>query len=389
MSIGNAYEIGKAELLNDVSAGGLNAFHVLINCARLKAAIIKRDFEVIDVVRRAGALAGIHEPALWDHLRNLERTATDDPNRWAFNRPPRSNGSNTANGHIPDGIDQITSNGARAAEDIRRSEAHFRKTARPKDRLVAVEASTIEPKRVEWLWPGRFALGKLGLIGGYPDVGKSQVVIDIVARVSRRGDWPCDEGRAPQGDVLLFCSEDDPADTVVPRLIAAEADLKRVHIVTMVGTKSGREAVFSIQEHLPLLREKLEDIPQVVLVAIDPLSAHMGVGQVNTGRTSDVRGALTPLVRIAQDKRLSIIGVMHFNKNQNVSNAMLRISDSLAFVAQARHCYVALEDPEIEERFLFVRAKNNLGARNVRRLLIASRSKRLSLTRVETLKPHT
>jgi putative DNA primase/helicase len=110
--------------------------------------------------------------------------------------------------------------------------------------------------------------------------------------------------------------------------------------------------------------EKIEEIPSLVMVVIDPLAAHVGIGQVNSSRTTDIRAALTPLVRIAQDKRLSVIGVMHFNKSQNVTNAMLRISDSLAFVAQARHCYVAIEDPEMEGRFLFVRAKNNLGARS-------------------------
>jgi hypothetical protein len=346
----NSYEAGKAELLDAINTDGLDAFNLLINHARLKAAHIRRDPEVIDAVRQAGVAAGIPKKALWGRIRILERDAAaavaDNPDEWSFNKFPRFNGTN---GHHPeDVLEQIAGMAEQIEVDIppRRDEPRQRK-----DQLVAVAASTIQPKRIEWLWPGRFALGKLAILGGFPDVGKSQLVIDIVSRVSRGDAWPCDEGRAPQGDVLLFCSEDDPADTVIPRLIAAGADLNRVYIVPMVATKSGGEAVFSIQQHLPMLREKLEAIPQVLLVAIDPLSAHMGVGQVNTGRTSDVRGMLTPLVRIAQDKRLSIIGVMHFNKNQGVSNAMLRISDSLAFVAQARHCYVAVEDQKLRGGF--------------------------------------
>ena len=51
--------------------------------------------------------------------------------------------------------------------------------------------------------------------------------------------------------------------------------------------------------------------------------------------------------------------MVHFNKKADVHNAMLRISDSLAFVATARHCYVVVDDPENERR-LFVKAKNNL-----------------------------
>lgn len=357
----NSYEAGKAELLDAINTNGLDAFNLLINHARLKAAHIRRDSEVIDTVRRVGAAAGIPKKALWGRIRILEREAAavpDNPDTWSFNKPPRTNGED--GDHPEDVLERISGALEQIEADILPPQDEPRQR---KDQLVAVAASTIQPKRIEWLWPGRFALGKLAILGGFPDVGKSQLIIDIAARVSRGDAWPCDEGRAPQGNILLLCSEDDPADTVIPRLIAAGADLERVYIVPMVATKSGGEAVFSIQQHLPMLREKLAAIPQVLLVAIDPLSAHMGVGQVNTGRTSDVRGMLTPLVRVAQDKRLSIIGVMHFNKNQGVSNAMLRISDSLAFVAQARHCYVAVEDPEIEGRFLFVRAKNNLESR--------------------------
>jgi putative DNA primase/helicase len=55
-----------------------------------------------------------------------------------------------------------------------------------------------------------------------------------------------------------------------------------------------------------------------------------------------------------------VLGIMHFNKKADVTNAMLRIADSLAYVAAARHVYVVVDDPEVEDRRLFVKAKNNL-----------------------------
>jgi hypothetical protein len=76
--------------------------------------------------------------------------------------------------------------------------------------------------------------------------------------------------------------------------------------------------------------------------------------------TSDVRGFLTPLTDLAAKKKICVIGVMHFNKKADVTNAMLRIADSLAYVAAARHVYVVVDDPEVEGRRLFVKAKNNL-----------------------------
>jgi putative DNA primase/helicase len=61
--------------------------------------------------------------------------------------------------------------------------------------------------------------------------------------------------------------------------------------------------------------------------------------------------------------KVAIIGVMHFNKKMDVTNALLRISDSLAFGAVARHVYGVIDDSE-NGRKLFVRAKNNVSARS-------------------------
>jgi hypothetical protein len=65
-------------------------------------------------------------------------------------------------------------------------------------RLVAHLASDINPAAVEWLWPGRIAIGKTTLIGGDPGLGKSQLAAFIAATMSRGGQWPCGEGGAPQ-----------------------------------------------------------------------------------------------------------------------------------------------------------------------------------------------
>ncbi len=98
---------------------------------------------------------------------------------------------------------------------------------------------------LDWLWSNRFALGKLGLIVGLPDEGKGQLLCDIAARRSHAARWPCGEGIAPQGNVILLTAEDDIADTVVPRLAAAGADLERIEIVKMVRA-DGRDRMFSL-----------------------------------------------------------------------------------------------------------------------------------------------
>jgi hypothetical protein len=108
-------------------------------------------------------------------------------------------------------------------------------------------------------------------------------------------DWPCGEGRAPFGSVVMLSAEDDIGDTIVPRLIAAEADLHRVHIVRMAQRADGTKRTFSLLTDLAALRTKIEQIGDVVMVVIDPVTSYLGVGKVNTFQGGDVRGVLMPL----------------------------------------------------------------------------------------------
>ena len=223
-----------------------------------------------------------------------------------------------------------------------------------------MRASTVTIKAVNWLWPNRFALGKLELLVGLPDEGKGQLLCDIAARVSRAEQWPCAEGIAPLGNVITLTAEDDVGDTVVPRLVAAGADLERIYFISMVCDR-GKDRMFSLVTDLQLLRQKITEVGDVVLIEIDPMSAYLGVGKVDSFRTTDVRAVLGPVVDLANECEAAIVGIMHFNKKTDVTNALLRISDSLAFGATARHVYGVINDAE-GKRKLIVRAKNNLAS---------------------------
>jgi AAA domain len=236
--------------------------------------------------------------------------------------------------------------------------------ANDKATLQSARASTFTMEAIEWLWPNRFALGKLGLIVGLPEEGKGQLLCYIAAQVTRPdGRWPCDEGGAPNGKVVLLTAEDSPSDTVVPRLAAAGADLDRIEIVKMVSTDDDKNRMFSLVTDLDLLRQKIIEVGNVKVVQIDPITAYLGHGKMDSFRTTDVRAILAPLVELAAELDVAIIAIMHFNKKTDVTNALLRISDSLAFGATARHVYAVVDDTE-NRRKLFVRAKNNLAPNN-------------------------
>ena len=125
-------------------------------------------------------------------------------------------------------------------------------------------------------------------------MGKSTVTLDIAARVTSGLPWPDDADAVPEpGDVLLLSAEDDPADTVRPRVDAADGTPSRIHVLKAVAEKDQKtgkstERMFSLARDVPRLERMLEQNGSIRLVVIDPLSAYLG-GAVDSYRDSDVR----------------------------------------------------------------------------------------------------
>jgi hypothetical protein len=232
------------------------------------------------------------------------------------------------------------------------------------DRLIWMSTEDIEMEAIEWFWQERFARGKLNLIGGLPDVGKGNIAAFLVACATALVPLPFGEGFVPQGNVIWFNAEDGKKDTIKPRLLAAGADLSKVKLVTK-AVVSGKDQTFNLLTDLPLLRRMIEEIGDVVLVIIDPIGAYLGVGQINASKGNDVRAVLDPVTQLAEELRVTILGIIHFNKKDDVKNALLRISDSIAFVAAPRSVYAALPDPEDPASMLFLKVKNNVARRNI------------------------
>ena len=231
-----------------------------------------------------------------------------------------------------------------------------------KAELESVRASDVEMRAIDWLWPGRFAIGKIGVIAGLPDEGKGQILCYLTARITRGQTWPIAEGRSRLGHVIILSAEEDPNDSLGPRLKAAGADLERVTLIKMVSdlNEDGQpqKRMFSLVTDLERLRQKIIAAGNVTAVLIDPITAYLGVDEMDSYRDTDVRAVLGPLKELAEEMRIAVISVMHFNKKVDITNALLRVSNSLAFVGLPRHVYAVVYDAD-NERTLFVRAKNN------------------------------
>ena len=227
--------------------------------------------------------------------------------------------------------------------------------------LISQRASEIKPEGIEWVWPGRIAVGKLTLVGGKPGLGKSQVTISIAASVSNGGSWPCGEGQAPRGSVIFLSAEDGVADTIIPRLIASEADLTRVEPVTGVKDANGRRT-FDLKADIDLLEAKAELMGDVKLIVIDPISAYMGRADGNGN--VETRAVLEPIAEMANRLGIAVLAVTHLNKGSaGTQNALERFAGSIAFVAAARAGFIIVEDKEFEDQFLFLQVKNNIASK--------------------------
>jgi putative DNA primase/helicase len=222
--------------------------------------------------------------------------------------------------------------------------------------LVIKRASDVMPQPVVWLWPGRMAIGKQTLIAGEPGLGKSQIATSLVAAVTTGGLWPHEEGRAPLGNAIILSAEDGIADTIVPRLHAAQADCERAFIISAVRNHD-RLRTFNLQADLALLEETIDRIGDVRLIVIDPISSYMG--SIDSHKNTDVRSVLEAVGEMAERRHTAIVGITHFSKGagQRAINAFM---GSVAFIAAARAAFAVMKDSDDETRRLFLPVKNNL-----------------------------
>ena len=219
------------------------------------------------------------------------------------------------------------------------------------DRIVELTPMTdFEPEGVSWLVEDRVAMGKVTLLAGDPGLGKSFLTLDMAARVTR-------EGR----HAAILSAEDDPSDTIRPRLDAMDADISRVHLVRGIVVPMGRVPHDpSLDTDVKLLATRLRKIEGLALVVIDPISAYMG--KADSHNNAEVRRVLSELTRLAQWTGAAVVCVTHLNKDSAGKRAVYRSMGSLAFTAAARTVHLVTKHPNDEDKRVVSVVKNNLSA---------------------------
>ena len=168
--------------------------------------------------------------------------------------------------------------------------------------------SAVQPQQVEWLWYPYIPFGKVTILQGDPGEGKTMLMLHLIADLTKgRNLWEQEEPNAPM--VCIYqTAEDGIADTIVPRLVAMDADLDKVVV---------------IDEDAELLSFTDDRLEQAILatgarlLVLDPLQAYLGA-DVDMHRANEVRPAFHVLSNIAQRTGCAIVLIGHMNPRRSV-----------------------------------------------------------------------
>lgn len=224
--------------------------------------------------------------------------------------------------------------------------------------IITVALADVKPEAVNWLWPGWIPRGRLTMVAGDPGVGKSWFTQAVAASVTV-GRGLC--GEQDSQDVILIALEDDPADTLRPRLEALGADLGRVHVYQTVRDvdRKGKpvERGLTFPEDAALLADLIKQTG-AALVVIDPLVAAQNAA-IDSHRQAAMRSILQPLHDAAQNTGAAVVFTVHLRKSGS-DNILYRACGSIDLVAAVRTAIVVGCDPGDPERRGAAVFKSNL-----------------------------
>lgn len=217
--------------------------------------------------------------------------------------------------------------------------------------------SEMESLPVDWLWLGWIPLGMLSVFDGDPGLGKSTLLTDLAARLSR-GDVMPDGSPGPEASGVVLLSAEDSLDRVIrPRLIAAGADVARVATVQLPDGEGGLRDPTLAREDLAEVESEMKKLGAKLLI-LDPLTSFLPRG-MNSCRDQDMRRGLRRLSDLAQRTGAAVVVVRHLNKGKG-GNALYRGGGSIGIIAAARAGLMLTRDPSDHDARVLATTKANL-----------------------------
>lgn len=218
--------------------------------------------------------------------------------------------------------------------------------------LKIINMADVESKEISWLWYPFIPYGKLTIIQGDPGEGKTTLVLNIAAVLSKG--QGLDEHMKPEQPlhIIYQTAEDGLADTVKPRLEKAQADCNNIFVIDETDVS------------LSMLDERIEQAilkEKAKLMIMDPIQAYLGA-KMDMNRANEARDMTKHLGQVAERTGCAIVLIGHMNKNAG-GKVAYRGMGSIDFFAVARSVLLVGRVKGQENRRAMIQIKNNLAER--------------------------
>ena len=218
--------------------------------------------------------------------------------------------------------------------------------------LKIINMSDVESKEISWLWYPFIPYGKITIIQGDPGEGKTTLVLNIAAVLSKGQGM--DEHMKPEQPlhIIYQTAEDGLADTVKPRLEKAQADCNNIFVIDETDVS------------LSMLDERIEQAilkEKAKLMILDPIQAYLGA-KMDMNRANEARDMTKHLGQVAERTGCAIVLIGHMNKNAG-GKVAYRGMGSIDFFAVARSVLLVGRVKGQENRRAMIQIKNNLAER--------------------------
>jgi hypothetical protein len=208
-----------------------------------------------------------------------------------------------------------------------------------------VPASLIPPRSIEFVDKPLLQRAAFHLLVGRKGAGKGTWLAAQAAKTTR-GEF----GEKPT--VLWIATEDSAAIDIVPRLMAAQADLSRVQIL--------RKHWLRLPTDIPSLCKHIEQFGDIGMVVIDPISNHMEVGK-SSNLDNDVRDAISPLNDLSDEYDLILLAMRHLSEKEAKGGTLAAILGASAWPQTPRAVLaVAVDNDDPSIRHVQVVGGNRL-----------------------------
>lgn len=231
---------------------------------------------------------------------------------------------------------------------------------KPHREPVLIELEDVEETSVHWIWDKWLPEDSIAVLDGDPGTGKSQITVDLAARITTGRPLPPLDGDAGIYDprnVVFLTLEDDPSKVLRPRLRVAGADVSRVSLLAAVrDSASGDESPIDLYSNIPQLEAVIKG-KRPALVIVDPITSFAGGMDLN--KDTEARSLLQPVLTLANEAGTTFLFVRHLNKKEGMS-ALYRGGGSIGgIIGICRAGWIVHRSPSDRDGFVLAMNKSN------------------------------